>query len=133
VIDATGERFSQGDTWARYDSIYDLRVAGLTRPRAELYERVAMRVERMLAEGLVAEAHALARDGLSRSARQALGYRQVLEAGTSTSKDDIRDAIVGATKRYVRRQESWFRADPRVTWFDASAPDVVDRLVDHLG
>jgi tRNA dimethylallyltransferase len=82
---------------------------------------------------LVEEASRLAAGGLSATARQALGYKQVLEAPAGATLDDIRAAVVRATKRYARRQESWFRADPRIVWFDASAADVVDRVVSHLG
>jgi tRNA dimethylallyltransferase len=129
----SGGRFGNSDPWTSHKSIYDLRVAGLSRSRPELYERVAARVDRMLEQGLPDEARSLTEAGLSRTARQALGYRQVLEAPASTSIAELREAIVAATKRYVRRQESWFRADPRVVWFDASSPDLVDRLVEHLG
>ena len=70
--------------------------------------------------------------GLGRTARQALGYRQVLDHPEATA-EELHTEIVKATKRFARRQLSWFRADPRVTWFDASAPDLPDRLVAILG
>ena len=127
VIQITGRPFSQ-DAWDRYESIYELSVVGLTRPRHDLDERVAARVDRMLQRDLVAEARALAESGMSRASRQALGYRQVLEAAPEASSD-LRDEIVRATRRFARRQEAWFRSDPRVVWVDASSPDVGDRIV----
>ena len=117
VIEITGRPFSDNDSWERYESIYDIRIAGLTRDRADLYRRVEERVDAMLAAGLVDEARSL-EGTLSRTARQALGYKQILD-DAEASPEGRRDAIVRATKRFARRQESWFRADPRVVWFDA--------------
>jgi tRNA dimethylallyltransferase len=127
VIELTGRPFSDNDSWDRYDSIYDLRIAGLTRDRPSLFERIEERVDRMLARGLVEEVAGLA-PRLGRTARQALGYRQVLES----PPDSLRDDIVRATKRFARRQESWFKSDPRVRWFDAGAPDLVHQVVGYL-
>jgi tRNA dimethylallyltransferase len=130
VIELTGQPFSSDSGWDRYESRYDLRVAGLTLDREELYERIAARVDRMLSDGLVEEAHAVAATGMSGTARQALGYRQVLDGGPSAGPSDVRDEIVRATKRFARRQLSWFRADPRIAWFDAGQQGLVDRLKD---
>jgi tRNA dimethylallyltransferase len=120
VIEITGRPFSENaQAWERYESIYNLSVVGLQRPRDELFSRIETRVNRMLNAGLVQEARAIAVRGMSRSARQALGYRQVLDAVPGTSLEEIRDEIVRATKRFARRQQSWFLADPRVRWVDA--------------
>lgn len=127
VIELTGKPFSDNDSWSRYESIYELKVAGLTRARADLYARIERRTDRMLEGGLVAETQAL-RGRMSRTAAQALGYRQVLES----SPDTLRDDIVRATKRFARRQESWFKADPRVRWFDAASPNLADEVAGYL-
>jgi tRNA dimethylallyltransferase len=132
VIQATGRRFSENDAWDRYESVYQLAVAGLERARAELYERISARVDRMLDQGLVEEARELDLRGLGRTARQALGYRQVLEAPVGATTEDLRGAIVRATKRFARRQESWFKADSRITWFQASDPDVAARVTAYF-
>ena len=128
VIELTGRPFSENVTWDTYESIYELTVVGLTRPRDQLYRRIADRVDGMLAAGLIDEARRVATSGMSRTARQALGYRQVLEG-----HDDVRDAIVKATKRFARRQESWFRADPRIAWIDVSQDDAIERARAALG
>jgi tRNA dimethylallyltransferase len=132
AIDASGRRFSESRAWDDYESIYELRVAGLKLSRAKLDERIAARVDAMFAAGLVDEVRRLEREGLGPTARQALGYRQVLEAPGAPEKE-LRAAIVAATKSFARRQESWFGADPRVRWYDADAPDLVDRLSEYLG
>jgi tRNA dimethylallyltransferase len=127
VIAVTGRPFSENAAaWDGYESVYQLAVAGLRRPRSELYARIAERVDTMLAQGLVGEVEAL-RDSLGSTARQALGYKQILDR-PDASPDELRDEIVRATKRFARRQESWFAADPRVTWFEAGAPDVASTL-----
>ncbi|MGH2820963.1 MAG: tRNA (adenosine(37)-N6)-dimethylallyltransferase MiaA [Actinomycetota bacterium] len=132
VIELTGRPFSDNDAWDRYESVYDLCVAGLTLDRPLLFERIEGRVDRMLAAGLIEEARALSRRPLGRTARQALGYRQVLEAPEGAGVDEIREEIVRATKRFARRQESWFRADPRISWFDASDEEAAGAVMDHF-
>jgi tRNA dimethylallyltransferase len=130
VIEITGRPFSENNSGQNFDSIYDLVVAGLTMPRPQLYARLADRIDNMLGQGLIAEAKALERNGLGRNARQALGYKQVLDAPPGAGTEEIRGDILMATKRFVRRQESWFRSDPRIMWFDANEPSLVERLTE---
>jgi tRNA dimethylallyltransferase len=132
VIELTGEPFSDNDSFDRYESIYDLAMIGLTRPRTQLYERIEARVTRMMGQGLVDEARLLDALGVSRTARQALGYRQILDS-PETHPDALRDEIVRATRRFARRQESWFRADPRAQWFDAADPECARAVIDFIG
>ncbi|MGI8942241.1 MAG: tRNA (adenosine(37)-N6)-dimethylallyltransferase MiaA [Actinomycetota bacterium] len=127
VIELTGQPFSDNDSFDRYDSIYDLVVVGLSRPRAQLYERIERRVGRMLELGLIEEARTLADLGVGRTARQGLGYRQIHDS-PDADQGVLHDEIVRATKRFARRQESWFRADPRVEWFDADEPGCAANL-----
>jgi len=129
VIELTGQPFSDNDSFDRYDSIYDLVVVGLSRPRAQLYERIERRVGRMLELGLIEEARTLADLGVGRTARQGLGYRQIHDS-PDADQGVLHDEIVRATKRFARRQESWFRADPRVEWFDADEPGCAANLTE---
>ena len=98
---------------------------GLELDRALLDARIADLVDRMLAEGLVEEVRGLLASGLreGRTARRALGYPQVMDLldGRCT-RQEARDAIVAATRAYARRQQRWFRRDPRTTWLDATQP-----------
>lgn len=130
VIELTGRPFSESRAWDAYRSIYDLRIAGLSLDRDRLYAAIAARVDDMLQQGLVDEAMRLA-PRMSQTARQALGYRQILDH-PDADEADVRDAITKATKRFARRQESWFRGDPRVVWFDASDGDVTRKVMDHF-
>jgi tRNA dimethylallyltransferase len=109
---------------------------GLALGRAVLDERIARRVERMWEQGLVAEVRSLEAAGLreGRTASRALGYAQVLRhlAG-EWSEERARIETVRATRRFARRQESWFRRDARVTWLDAADPTTLtDRALSAL-
>jgi tRNA dimethylallyltransferase len=126
VIELSGRPFSA--TLPTYESAGQVRPAiqlGLTLPRPELDARIAVRVDQMWQAGLEAEVESLARQGLreGKTASRALGYRQLLRHldGECTSAEARADTIK-ATKRFARRQESWFRRDPRVHWLDATAP-----------
>jgi tRNA dimethylallyltransferase len=132
VIELTGRPFSENDSWERYDSVYDLAVAGLTRARDDLSRRIDQRAARMVTSGLIEEARLLDARGMSRTARQALGYGQVLEAGVDAVSEEVADGIARATRRFARRQLSWWRSDPRVVWFDAAEPGLGAALVAHF-
>jgi tRNA dimethylallyltransferase len=99
---------------------------------ATLDERIAARVDHMWERGLVDEVRALERRGLrdGRTAGRALGYQQVLAflAG-ECSEERAREETVRATRRFVRRQRSWFRRDERTVWLDGAAPDLTDRAL----
>jgi tRNA dimethylallyltransferase len=97
-------------------------------PRAELDARVQARVERMWSAGLVDEVRHLVEQGLrdGPTASHALGYAQVLRFFDGEyDENEAKARTVSATRRFVRRQDAWFRRDPRVTWLSPGA-DVVD-------
>ncbi len=130
VIEHTGRPFTA--TMPGFDSVYDTVFIGLD--RADTDERVEWRVHRMLAAGFVDEVRALLPLGLRESptAGKALGYAQLLAVldGAGAVTGDLEQAAVAtvrATRRFVRRQRSWFRRDPRVHWLDRAAGDAVDR------
>ena len=109
---------------------------GLALDRATLDARIESRVERMWAAGLVEEVRRLAEAGLrdGRTASRALGYAQVLRhLDGEWTEEEARAETVRATRRFARRQESWFRRDPRVHWLDAGSPDLVERALAGAG
>lgn len=120
VIELTGRRFSEFRTgWDEYDAIYDLRALGLTKPREELDRRIDERVDRQIEQGLVDEVKGLVDRGMGRSVTsgQALGYAQILRfLDGQVTLDEAIDEIKRRTRRFARRQLSWFRADPRIEW-----------------
>lgn len=100
--------------------------------RADLDVRVEARVEAMWRAGLVEEVRTLERQGLrdAPTASRALGYAQVLRylAG-DWSQEEARARTVSATRRFIRRQDQWFRKDPRVVWL-APGSGALDRAID---
>jgi tRNA dimethylallyltransferase len=109
-------------TMPPFASIYDAVLIGLDRPVDDLDERLTSRVESMWRRGLVEEVRRLIGEGLRDgvTARRALGYKQVLAMlDGELSEDAARAATIQATKRFVRRQRSWFRPDPRIRWLPA--------------
>jgi tRNA dimethylallyltransferase len=109
---------------------------GLDVPRDVLDRRIAERVNRMWRRGFVEEVRALERRGLreSRTAARALGYAQVLRllAG-ELSEQEAKSDTVTATRRFARRQESWFRRDRRVVWLPFNAPGLAERVLALAG
>ena len=100
---------------------------GLTRDREENYERINRRVQQMLEQGLISEVESLIRVGLRQgvTAQKALGYAQVLEMiDGEFEQDELGARIMIATRRYSRRQESWFRRDNRISWMNANEASV---------
>jgi tRNA dimethylallyltransferase len=113
---------------------YDAVLLGVDRPTPELYERVARRVARMFAAGLVDETRDLLDRGLreGRTASRALGYQQVVAAlDGSGDLAAAATATVRATRRFVRRQRSWFRRDRRIVWLHPGA-DLLDQALRTL-
>lgn len=134
VVELTGRPFAASLPEPRPH--YPAVVLGLDREPVELDERVALRVDRMWADGFVDEVVALAADGLrdGPTASRALGYAQVLrQLDGELTAQGAREETVRTTRRFVRRQRSWFRRDAAVTWLDAADPGVVERALSTIG
>ena len=117
VIQLTGAPFTA--SLPGFESVYDVTFIGLDGPNEWLDPRVDRRVERMFAAGLVDEVAGLVEHGLreGRTASRALGYQQVLaHLDGLLTLDEARLETARATRRFVRRQRSWFRRDPRIHW-----------------
>ncbi|MCC9309194.1 tRNA (adenosine(37)-N6)-dimethylallyltransferase MiaA [Kitasatospora sp. RB6PN24] len=117
VIELTGRPFTAN--LPSNTAVYPAVQIGVELPRPELDERISLRVDRMWQAGLLDEVRALEAQGLREglTASRALGYQQVLAhfAGECT-EEEARAETVRATKRFARRQESWFRRDDRIHW-----------------
>jgi len=126
VIELTGRPFAAA--LPAPVPVYPVVTLGVDLDTAALDARIADRVDRMWAAGLVAEVTGLVRRGLrnGRTASRALGYQQVLAhlAGRCAQEEALAETV-RATRRFVRRQRSWFRRDPRVRWLDGADPDLV--------
>ncbi|MEV4564135.1 tRNA (adenosine(37)-N6)-dimethylallyltransferase MiaA [Nonomuraea sp. NPDC049419] len=128
VIELSGRPFSA--TMPSYDAVYPSVQIGIEVPRPVLDERIELRVERMWSAGLVDEVRTLLGQGLAegRTASRALGYAQVVKfLEGEWSEEQAKAETVRLTRRFARRQESWFRRDPRVRWLPYDAPDLLER------
>ncbi len=130
VFEGSGRRFSSyGPGLDAYPRTGVVQV-GLRWERARLAERIEQRVHRMIAAGLIDEVDQIrAAGGFSRTAGQALGYKEVLGHldGLRSLAETI-DLIVVRTRQFAVRQERWFRRDPRVRWVDIETDPVAEAL-----
>ncbi len=135
VLESTGRKFSSfGSGLGEYGPpAFDVALVGVWLPRAELGRRITARFAAMQTEGLEAEVRALAHahrlddsseesprrgGGLSRTAAQAIGYKELLAqfAGEIPTLADAFDLAIRRTRQFARRQRVWFRRDPRIRW-----------------
>lgn len=113
----TGRPYSEQRTGRRQKRPFEVVKIGIDLPRAELYERIDRRVDRMLADGLEAEARALY-PYRSLNALQTVGYREFFDYFDGrTSYDEAVELIKRNSRRYAKRQLTWFRRDPEIRWF----------------
>jgi tRNA dimethylallyltransferase len=130
VIELTGRPFSA--TMPKREFVSPAVVLGLRLDRDVLVERIDRRVERMWEDGLRTETEALLGVGLRHgvTASRAIGYSQAIAVvDGDLDETAARRDTAQATRRYARRQESWFRPDPRIVWLDAASPDLLDRAL----
>lgn len=123
------------DEWKRFESIYEAAVFGISLDRVALYKRIDERVDKMITSGLIDEVRELMAVGLSEksTAAQALGYRQVIDhlRGKQELADTV-EAIKQKTRNLAKRQMTWFKADPRIKWYDAKSPVIIDEIIREI-
>ncbi|MFA6142533.1 MAG: tRNA (adenosine(37)-N6)-dimethylallyltransferase MiaA [Candidatus Omnitrophota bacterium] len=134
IYNATGKTMTELKTETRgLSDIYNIRIYGLIRPRDEIYPLINSRVERMFGEGLVREVKRFKGKKLSRTAAAILGYKEV--SGYIDGSYDLeaaKEILKKNTRRFAKRQLTWFRADHRIQWFDLSKIDnkaLIGRIV----
>lgn len=125
VIELTGQPFQASQPPKDAPPRWGTRILGLRTQAEWLNPRIELRTRQMFERGLVEEVEGLVSDhGLvaDSTAGRAIGYAQVLaaRAGELTWEEAVERTITG-TRRYVRRQRSWFNRDPRITWLAAEA------------
>lgn len=122
VVEITGKPFGAGLA-AENTPWRPAVILGVRAPRAQLVARLDDRVRAMWAGGIVEEATALAAHGLGITASRAIGYAQALAQSAGTlSREEAIDQASGLTRRYARRQVSWFRRDRSTHWLDHDDP-----------
>lgn len=137
VYDATGKTMSEyhaEDTQG--EGLYEAFVYGLTMPRETLYARINDRVDAMLRQGLVQEVRLLLESGLlpeRDGALQAIGYKEIVRyLHGEVTLAQATEEIKMNSRRYAKRQMTWFRRDERVRWFDVSEYTDFDGLAQNL-
>ncbi len=133
VLELTGSARSRLPEWTY--AVPGVVQVGLDIARDELDQRIEARVEQMWADGLVDEVRRLEDAGLrgGLTASRALGYRQVLEMFDGLIDEvEARRRTSAGTRRFARKQLSWFRRDPRVVWFPVSGADTVALILAQL-
>jgi len=133
VYQLTGQPFSALQTKSQH--AYQLAVVGLYLEREQLYQRINLRVEQMLDSGLIKEVTLLRDKGynLNHNSMQALGYKQVssyLEG--FLSEEEMIEEIKRETRRYAKRQLTWFRKDPRIHWINPGEYSNDDLLLENI-
>lgn len=117
------------------DRLYDFRLLFLVRSRSELYPRIEQRVDQMLEGGLEAEVRALMERGYrpDSSSMQGLGYKHFFDHFLGkTSRDEAVDLLKRDTKRYAKRQFTWFRREPAAIWVDITGLSKTGEIVEHI-
>jgi tRNA dimethylallyltransferase len=131
VVELTGRPFGATLPRLEYADPRTIQI-GVDIDRETLDQRIAERVDAMFESGFVEEVGHLLDHGLTegRTAPRAIGYREVLaHLRGELTRDEARDRTAQATRRFARRQDSWFRKDPRIVWIRYDDPELVDKAV----
>ena len=137
VYELTGTPMSaHQQQWQHGDQRYPFIAFGLTMPREILYRHIEQRVDKMLANGLIAEVESLLASGYSRNnfALRSFGYKELIAYldGQCTYVEAIAQ-LTKNTRRFAKRQLTWFRKDSRIRWIAReSTPDVVGYIIDAI-
>lgn len=135
MLDAGESYFDRKEKLANIEQLYPAVFIGLSVEPDILRARIDSRVDGMFEQGLVNEVSSLLdrgfREGIT--APQAIGYKEVVSAlDGNISMDEAVEAIKAATKRYAKRQRTWFRKDKRIHWINADALNFDDMLAESL-
>ncbi|MFV9456707.1 tRNA (adenosine(37)-N6)-dimethylallyltransferase MiaA [Rhodococcus sp. NM-2] len=135
VVEITGQPFAASAPRIG-EPRWGTHIVGVDRDTAELDDRIRLRTRLMFERGLVDEVRGLIDLGLREgvTAPRAIGYAQVLAwLDGEYDLDEAQERTFIGTRRYVRRQRSWFRRDTRIHWVDGSDPDLADTTIRTLG
>jgi len=134
VVELTGKPFSASLPVLEYADPDTIQI-GVDIDRETLDQRIAARVDAMFTSGFVEEVRHLLDHGLAdgRTAPRAIGYREVVaHLRGELTEDEARERTAQATRRFARRQDSWFRKDPRVVWIRYDDPDLLAKAMEVI-
>lgn len=117
----------------KYNESYEYIIIGLTIPRDKLYERINARVDAMIEKGLIDEAQRLYDIYGEVNAMKAIGYKEIIPLIRGEyEKDEAIRLIKRNTRRFAKRQTTWFKRDSRIKWFDISAYACIEETVNDI-
>ena len=136
IYELTGKPISSlQQQWKMNEPRYPFRAFGLNMPRETLYQRIEERVDRMVEAGLIEEVKGLLDQGYPRNcvAMQSFGYKELIDyLDGKRTLDEAIALLKQNTRRFAKRQLTWFRNDPRIEWLDTSQFSSIDGIVDNL-
>ena len=136
VCNITGKKFSEMNTDIRKPSNkYNCIIIGLEMDREVLYQRINKRVDIMVENGLLEEVKSLLDKGYDRNlvSLQGIGYKEIIDyLEGKTTKEDAIDTLKTNTRRFAKRQFTWFKADSNIKWFDLTNLNEIDKVVNSI-
>lgn len=132
IYKVTGKTKTELDKASRKGSKYEYVIFGLLWDRKELYDRINLRVDIMIKDGLIEEVKGLLEnEGFSKTALQGLGYKEVLEyLNEEISYEEMIEKIKMETRRYAKRQMTWFKRNKDIIWLEASNKEqMLDKIL----
>ena len=136
VYKITGEPVSVlQEQYKRARKNYQFKIMCITREREDIYRRINERVETMFDKGLVDEVQSLLNnpEGLSKQAKQALGYKEVIQyLDDGLTLDDAKDMVKLNTRRFAKRQMTWFRGFPDVQWLEVEEHEGPESISEEI-
>ena len=130
VCITTGRPYSEQRSGDRAERPFNIVKIGTDMPREELYDRINRRVDMMVADGLVEEAHAMY-PKRHLNALQTVGYREIFDhLDGKCSLEEAIELIKRNSRRYAKRQMTWFRRDERVGWFSPKDTNKIIEFID---
>ena len=114
---------------------YRFKIMCITRAREDIYRRINERVDTMFGKGLVNEVQSLLDnpEGLSKQARQALGYKEIIQyLDGELTLDEVKDMVKLSTRRFAKRQMTWFRSFPNVQWIEADEHEGPESISEEI-
>ena len=129
ICHQTGKTYTSFRTNTRKERPFNIVKIGLTRPREELYERINRRVDQMMEDGLLEEARAMY-PLRHLNALNTVGYKELFcyFDGTWTLPEAV-ERIKGNTRRYCRKQLTWFKRDPEIHWFSPDDENICSKFL----
>ena len=125
----TGKTYTSFRKREKRDRPFEIIKIGLNRPREELYERINQRVDQMMADGLLDEVRSLYPQR-HLNALNTVGYKELFDyIDQRWSLEEAVARIKGNTRRYARKQLTWYKKDEQIRWFH---PDETNQIIDYI-